>query len=263
MKKVFVSFCMAAALTGLSSCASTKNVVTVSSLSGEWNIIEINGSAVVPASNQEFPFIGFDTKSGKVYGNSGCNRLMGSFDVNAKPGQLDLGALGSTRMMCPDMTVEQNVLAALGQVKKYRQLDKENIALYGSSKRPLVVLQKKNASAELADLNGEWMIREVDGVAVPSGMEKQPSIAFDVTEKRLHGNAGCNIINGSFDTDQANPAAISFQRVISTMMACPDMEVEDRIKKSLGAVRSFGKLENGGMGLYDADKNLVMVLVKK
>jgi heat shock protein HslJ len=115
MKKVFVSLCMAATVAGLSSCASTKNAATLSSLSGEWNIIEINGSAVVPAPNQEFPFIGFDTKTGQVYGNSGCNRLMGSFDVNAKPGQIDLGALGSTRMMCPDMTVEKNVLAALGQ----------------------------------------------------------------------------------------------------------------------------------------------------
>ena len=93
MKKVFVSLCMAATVAGLSSCASTKNAATLSSLSGEWNIIEINGSAVVPAPNQEFPFIGFDTKTGQVYGNSGCNRLMGSFDVNAKPGQIDLGAL--------------------------------------------------------------------------------------------------------------------------------------------------------------------------
>ena len=54
---------------------------------------------------------------------------MGSFDVNAKPGQIDLGASGSTRMMCPDMTVEKNVLAALGQVKKYKQLGKENMGI--------------------------------------------------------------------------------------------------------------------------------------
>ena len=54
MKKVFVSLCMAATVAGLSSCASTKNAATLSSLSGEWNIIEINGSAVVPAPNQEF-----------------------------------------------------------------------------------------------------------------------------------------------------------------------------------------------------------------
>ncbi len=263
MKKVFVSLCMAATLMGLSSCASTKNAATLSSLSGEWNIIEINGSAVVPAPDQEFPFIGFDTKNGKVYGNSGCNRLMGSFDVNSIPGQINLGALGSTRMMCPDMTVESNVLAALGQVKKYKQLGKGNMALCGSSNRPLIVLQKKEASSKLSDLNGEWMISEAGGEAIPSGMEKQPNIVFDVAQKRLHGNAGCNIINGSFEVDDANPVAISFSRVISTMMACPDLEVEGRVMKSLNAARSFGKLANGDMGFYDADNNLVMVLAKK
>lgn len=46
--------------------------------------------------------------------------MMGSFDVNAKPGTIDLGAMASTRMACPDMTLEQNVLSALGQVKKYK-----------------------------------------------------------------------------------------------------------------------------------------------
>ena len=184
MKKVFVSLCMAATVAGLSSCASTKNAATLSSLSGEWNIIEINGSAVVPAPNQEFPFIGFDTKTGQVYGNSGCNRLMGSFDVNAKPGQIDLGALGSTRMMCPDMTVEKNVLAALGQVKKYKQLGKENMALCASSNRPVIVLQKKEASAKLADLNGKWMISEAG--ERPSRREwKSSRSSSSILQKRL------------------------------------------------------------------------------
>ena len=247
MKKVFVSLCMAATLMGMSSCASTKNVATLSSLGGEWNIIEINGSAVVPAPNQEFPFIGFDTKTGKVYGNSGCNRMMGSFDVNAKPGTIDLGALGSTRMACPDMTVEKNVLSALGQVKKYKVLGENNMALYGSSKRPLIVLQKKEPAVKLSELNGKWMISQAGGEAIPSGMEKQPFIEFNISEKRLHGNAGC----------------ISFPQVISTMMACPDMEVESRVLKALNSAQSFGKLSGGGMGLYDANDNLVMVLVRK
>ena len=263
MKKVFVSLCMAATLWGMSSCASTKNTFSLSSLGGEWNIIEINGSAVVPAPGQEFPFIGFDTKEGRVYGNSGCNRLMGSFDVNAKPGHIELGALGSTRMMCPDMTVEKNVLAALGQVKRYKALGKENMALCGASNRPVIVLQKKEAAVKLSDLNGRWMISEAGGEAIPSGMEKQPAIEFDIAEKRMHGNAGCNIINGSFEVDDANPTSISFKRVISTMMACPDLEVEGKVLKALNSVRSFGKLAGGGMGFYDADNNLVMVLVKK
>lgn len=49
---------MAGALIALSSCRSSKDAATLSSINGEWNIIEINGAAVVPAPNQEFPFIG-------------------------------------------------------------------------------------------------------------------------------------------------------------------------------------------------------------
>lgn len=262
MKKVFVSLCMASVLMGLSSCASTKNAATLSSINGEWNIIEVNGTAVVPAPGQEFPYIGFDTKAGKVFGNSGCNRMMGSFDVNAKPGTIDLGALASTRMACPDMTVENNVLSALNKVKKYKKLGKENIALCGASNRPIVVLQKKESVSKLSDLEGKWIISEAAGEAIPDGMEKQPFIEFNIAEKSLHGNAGCNLINGAFQVDDENPSAISFPQVISTMMACPDMEVEGRVLKALNSVQSFGKLAGGGIGLYDADNNLVMVLVK-
>lgn len=263
MKKVIVSICMAGALLAFTSCRSVKDVPALSSMNGEWNIIEVNGTAVVPAQGQELPFIGFDTATGKVFGYSGCNRLMGSFDVNSKPGTLDLGALGSTRMACPDMTTEQNVLGALAQVKGYRKLGKNNMALCNASSRPVVVLEKKSSSLKLSVLNGEWMISEANGEAIPAGMENQPFINFDVKKKSLHGNAGCNLINGAFETNKDNPRSISFPGVISTMMACPDMEVESKVLKALNEVKSFDVLAGGGIGFYDATGALVMVLVKK
>ena len=147
MKKVFVSLCMASVLMGLFSCASTKNAATLSSINGEWNIIEVNGTAVVPAPGQEFPYIGFDTKAGKVFGNSGCNRMMGSFDVNAKPGTIDLGALASTRMACPDMSGERELLQALDKVVRFDAVGEvkpvNKIALYGTDNTKLMVIEKK------------------------------------------------------------------------------------------------------------------------
>lgn len=263
MKNVFVSLCMVLTMVIASSCASTKNAATVADISGEWNIIELNGAAVVPAPGQAFPFIGFDVAQGTVYGNSGCNRMTGRFDVNAKPGTIDLGALGSTRMMCPDMTVEKNVLAALSQVKKYKKLGDDQIALCGSSKRPIAVLQKRPATVTLNDLSGKWLISEVSGVAVPDSLENKPFLEFNVAEKRLHGNAGCNVINGGIQTEDANSAAVSFPQVIITMMACPDMKIESSILKALDSVRSFGKLANGGVGFYNAENTLVLVLTKE
>lgn len=260
MKKVFVSLCMAGTLVGLSSCGSTKQAVSLTSMDGEWNIIELNGTAVVPAPGQGFPYIGFDSKKGDVYGHSGCNRFMGSFDVNAKPGKISFGPLGTTRMACPDMTLERNVLTALAQVKKYKSLGKGNWALCGSSSRPLIVLQKREKEAVANDLSGKWLIREVAGEIVPQVMENQPFVEFDMTAKRLHGNAGCNIINGAVVTDEKTPEAVSFPQVISTMMACPDQEIEGRILNALNETRSFGWQPDGNMVFYGGDGALLLVL---
>ena len=143
MKKVFVSICVAGAALAMSSCRSVEKAVPVSSINGEWNIIEVNGSKVALGESRTLPFIAFDTATGRVSGNSGCNRMMGSFDVNAKPGSLSLGAMAGTKMMCPDMTTERNVLGALAQVKGYKKAGKDKMYLCNASNRPVVVLKRR------------------------------------------------------------------------------------------------------------------------
>lgn len=262
MKKVMFSLCMAGALMAFSSCRSSKNVMPQASLAGEWNIVELNGTAVVPAPGQEFPFIGFNADNGNVYGSTSCNRIMGTVNLAGKPGEIDLSTLGATRMACPDMTLEQNILSALKQVNRYQRIDEKNVALC-VSKRPVVILQRKEeASVSLNDLSGKWMVREVYGSAVADTLENQPFMEFDVAAKKMHGNAGCNVINGDIQADENNATAIAFPQVISTMMACPDMKVEANILKALNEVKSFGRLQNGGIGFYSKDNALLLVLEK-
>lgn len=261
MNKVLVSICIAGAALAMSSCRSIEKAIPLASIDGEWNIVEINGSKVTPGESKPLPFIAFDTATGRISGNSGCNRMMGSFDVNAKPGSLELGAMGSTRMMCRDMTTERNVLNILTQVKGYKKAGKDKLYLCNASNRPIVVLEKK-ASVKLSVLNGEWKVKEVNDEAIPSGMEKQPFIAFDVKKKTIHGNAGCNLINGGFEISAGNAKSISFPRVAGTMMTCPDMEIEGKILKAMNEVKSFDVLGNGEIGLFDANNTLVLVLKK-
>lgn len=261
MRKVFVSFCMAATVAGISSCGSTKSAATLTDISGEWDIVEVRGVAVAPIAGQAQPFIGFDTDNGRVSGNAGCNRIVGSFELEAAPGTIDLSGLGTTRMMCPDMALEDNVLSALRQVKKYAKLSEQELALCGNSlKRPVLVLRRKVPALTVADLNGRWRIVEACGVAVSEGMESQPFVEIDVAEGRVHGNAGCNVFNGGIVTEEGNTTSISFPQLITTMMACPNIEVEDRVKKGLTTTVSFGRLANGNVGLYDAANTLVVVL---
>ena len=258
MKKVFVSLCMAGAVLGMASCGTSKSVAGWDAIGGEWNIIEIDGRTVVPAPGQPFPFIGFNTADGTAYGNAGCNNLTGSFDLNAKPGTIDLSGLGATRRMCQDMTLEQSLLEAFGKVKRYKLADGKNLFLCASSNRPLLVLQRREAVLSVNQLAGKWMIESVAGKRVPTDMENRPFIEFDLTGGQVHGHAGCNIFNGELVTDANQSSAISFAQLITTMMSCPDMAIESSILNALNQVRSFGRLAGGGIGFYDAEGTLLM-----
>lgn len=262
MKKVTFFGCLALFCMAISSCSTIKNATPLSSLSGEWNIIEINGKVVVPAPGQVFPYIAFDTNNGQVYGNTGCNRLTGIFNVAGKPGKIDLNGMGGTMMNCADMTVEHQVLQALAKVKKYKQLNNENMALIGSSKKDVIVLQRKQPDVSMDDLAGKWMITHAYGEEIPQGMEAQPFLEFNLVDKKMHGVAGCNIVNANLRQKEPKPTSLYLHNLIRTMMACPDMDVEDRVIRALRATRSFGSLAGGAIGFYDEDNNLVLIMKK-
>lgn len=249
------------------SCGSSQNAAPLNSLSGDWNIVEINGISTIPGMNQDLPNISFDLVTGRISGYSGCNRMMGSFDVNARPGTLDMGSLGGTRMLCSDMTMEKNVLNALNQVRGYRMMSNGRIALTNSSKRPVVVLEKRVVGVGFSALDGDWKIVEAGGIAVPSvapnGAAKQPFLSFDTAGKTIHGNAGCNSINGGFVTKTDDARAISFPGVASTMMACPDMTLERRVTMAINDVRSFNIMGDGTVRLYNEAGVTVLVLARR
>jgi len=263
MKKVFVSLCIFCTVFAFSSCRSAKEVVGPSDLNGEWNIIEINGSAVVPGSGKDFPYIGFDSSTGKIFGNSGCNRMMGAFTTDGKPGEINLGNIAGTRMMCPDMTMEQNVLNALKNVKGYKKVGTDKIALTNTHKRPVIVLETRTTAAAIAELEGEWKIAEIKGEAIPADMEKKPFISFDLKTKRIHGNAGCNMINSGIITEDNKPHSLSFPAIAATMMACPDMDTERKVLNALNEVKSFDVFADKSVGLYSEDGTQLIVLKRK
>ncbi|MGN1218735.1 MAG: META domain-containing protein, partial [Phocaeicola sp.] len=104
MKKNLISAAAFAAVL-LSSCGTTTKSVDIT---GEWSVVSVEGKQVTGN-----PYIGFDTENGRLYGNAGCNRIMGGFEIDSvNPGHIGLTNVASTRMMCPDMETEQKVLEA-------------------------------------------------------------------------------------------------------------------------------------------------------
>ena len=57
MKKVFVSICIAGAALAMSSCRSVEKAIPLSSITGEWNLIEFNGSNISQGESTPLPII--------------------------------------------------------------------------------------------------------------------------------------------------------------------------------------------------------------
>lgn len=77
----------------------------------------------------------------------------------------------------------------------------------------------------------------------------------------MFGNAGCNNFNAGVQFDESNPAALTILPGGATMMACPDMETEDKILKSLDKVASV-KASGNGLELLDKSGSIVFLLTK-
>ena len=127
----------------LASCATAEKVITLNDIEGEWNIVEVSGETLDITKSESKPFIGFDLEKGRVYGNSGCNRIMHTIDKNAKAGTIDLQHMASTMMACPDMETERKVLDALTKTRTYRKAGKNKIALCDDAGKQVVLLIKK------------------------------------------------------------------------------------------------------------------------
>lgn len=121
-------------------CGNTSKTVTVADLAGEWEILKVKGKSV---KAEETPFLGFDVTEKQLYGNAGCNSLMGTLEIDEeKKNALSFGAVGSTKRMCADMSAENAILPALEEVKGF-SLEGENLVLTNEAGNEVLELRKR------------------------------------------------------------------------------------------------------------------------
>ena len=84
----------------------------------QWNLIEITGNAVSGyAAQNKQPYLKF-TKDNRVEGTGGCNGMGGSYTIS-EGNKISLTEMMSTKMACPDMTLENDFQTTLQQVTNY------------------------------------------------------------------------------------------------------------------------------------------------
>lgn len=124
-----------------------------------------------------------------------------------------------------------------------------------------MMISCSEAKVDAKKLEGKWNVIEVKGEKILK--EGLPYMEFDMSQNKLHGNAGCNMFNTTVTLDDNNVSSITIAPGAATMMACPDMATEDAIMKAMTDVNAVkvGSSESE-MLLVDKDGNTLLVLSK-
>lgn len=240
------------------SCSSVRTM-PVADLSGEWSISKIENKEITVPVDIEQPYLAFDVVNNHMFGSIGCNTVMGAFYAS-EDGKIDLSGMGVTRMMCPDMTLEDQILSALSKVTDFGIDDDGNLILLDEYQHKMVTLTKRTDSISPATLQGSWKVDMLGNLDLNTDTEEDYTIEF-TPDGIFSMTTGCNNVGGSYSGQYVD---ITFGQLRSTRMACPDMSVEQEAQTVLPSIVSFGQLaDEGSYGFYDTDNNLVMIISRK
>jgi copper homeostasis protein (lipoprotein) len=95
----------------------------------EWRLVALGGEPVAAGAERSPPGFRLVADGRKVQGNAGCNRMMGTYELDGA--SLKFGPLASTRMACPAMQTETKFLDALRATARY-ELAGSNLTLFGA-----------------------------------------------------------------------------------------------------------------------------------
>lgn len=68
-------------------------------------------------------------ENGRVTGNAGCNNYFGELFLDTTAGNFTASKIGTTKMMCDQISVEENFLKVLSETNKYL-LNGDTLELY-------------------------------------------------------------------------------------------------------------------------------------
>lgn len=223
-------------------------------LNGEWVIYKVGSKKV---EGDERPYLNFSVADNRFYGSNGCNIVNGDFTVE-QGRRISLGNVISTQRYCAEAEHDVEINKALGEVYSYSIERKGNeyyLLLYNSGNEGLLTLRKHNMDY----LNGAWRVMSIKGKSCD---DEGVQLLIDIPELRIHGNTGCNILNGTLYIDPDKEDAIQFQQIVTTRMACDNAKRETSFLIALEEVDVCRKGKDDTAVMYDNDDNVVIVLKK-
>lgn len=223
-------------------------------IKGDWAIEKVNGKTAV---GETTPFLKFAPSEGRVYGNNGCNTINADYEYDAKDFSLKFSNPAVTMRLCHvEGITDTEINIALNDTRRYslqETTDGYLLNLYNSKGQQVMQLSHQN----LDFLNGTWKVVSIDGEKI--NVEKM-KLVFDIDERKVHGNTGCNVLNGRLETDMDSPNTFSFEGMGVTMMMCPEIEYQTAMLVALEEACKAKPVNKNEVMLLDSEGNNVMTL---
>lgn len=225
-------------------------------IKGDWAIETVYGHATV---GEEPPFLKFEPSERKVYGNNGCNVINADYSYSPKDSVMKFDHVLSTMKMCQKQGLtDYEINTALASTKYYSWRVADNdylLTFYDEAGREVMMLMHQNFDF----LNGTWRVASIREEEIDVQSMK---LVIDIDEQKLHGNSGCNVMNGNVEIDMDKPNSISFSAIAMTRMSCPDARYETALVVALEEVTTARPVSGTEVILYDAQHKPVMTLVR-
>jgi len=206
-------------------------------IAGEWVVTAV-GTKVI-TTEDDLPYFTFVPADGKFYGNNGCNTVNGSYKLTPA-GMISFSNVLSTMRYCPDVSYDSDINAVFNDkntvATTFKTVGNEAYLTLSANGRQLMTLRRSNMDF----LNGQWRVSDINGTAID---DEEANIFFDIYEKKVHGNTGCNFFNGAIMFDPAVANSISFSGMGVTRMACPKGDQE---RNMLVALEEASTVVRGG-----------------
>lgn len=236
------------------SSVYTSQEISKGILKGDWAIERVNGETAV---GEKAPFLKFVPAEGKVYGNNGCNVLNAEYTYNPEDSTIQFSYLSTTMRLCfKEGLTDSEINLAMDEARYYKcelSGDDYNLTLYNEDREPIMELMHQNFSF----LNGTWAVKEISGEKVNVPKMK---LVIDVEEGKIHGNTGCNVINGTLEINMEYANSISFQAISKTLMLCPDENYETQLLVALEEAMRAQPLKGDKVELLDSQNKPVLLL---
>lgn len=184
-------------------------------LGGQWTIIQVGVTTI--DRDEDMPYIIFEPSTSMIYASNGCNTLNGTFTLDSQ-NTISFHNMASTMRACPDVPYETQINAVLSEQPvpfKISEIGSESFFDFLDANGKSIMRMRRG---NLEFLNGQWDVESITGI---SKLDVPASIFFDIAELKLHGNTGCNIVNGDIYLDHRRPNSVDFSNMMTTRMACP------------------------------------------